>query len=207
MPAPIRTPARTRYNFARELLQQMNLPVTENNIRALLAQMLAEEPAGEGSPNNPLNTTRDVSKYGGWSAAPNIARYPSWTIGIQETADTYQSGLYNSVLRDFKASADPAKTVSDIGASQWGTSGSLMQQILASGGDLARNATIPGSGSVPPNIITEGGVQGAVKDAAGGITGAVGSAVHSAESFIVRAGKILLGIMFLAAAIYLGVKT
>lgn len=200
-----RPPARDRYNFAMNLLQQLNLPVTENNIRALLAQMLAEEPPGEGAPNNPLNTTLDVGKYGGWSASPNIAKYPNWLVGIQESAKTYQSSDYSQVIRDFKASADPGKTAQDIGLSPWGTSGSLMQQILGGGGDMARHSIVPGSGEASGTIVTEGGVQGAVKDAAGGVTGAIGDALSTVEKFALRGGKILLGVLLIVAAIYFGV--
>jgi hypothetical protein len=203
---PVNAPARTRYNFARELLQELQLPVTENNIRAILAQMLAEEPAGEGAPNNPLNTTLDVGKYGGWSASPNIAKYPSWTIGVQETADTYRSPLYAAIRRDFKASADPRKTVSDIGSSPWGTSGSLMQQILGSGGDLARNATVPGSGTVPPNLLPEGGITQAVGDAKDSAFSWVKDSIGNVLGFLLRGGKVLLGILLIGGAIFIGMK-
>ena len=206
-------PARTRQTFAIQLLQSIGAPVTENNIRAMLAQMLAEEPPGEGAPNNPLNTTRDVGKYGGWSASPNIASYPSWQIGINETSLTYRSSLYASVIRDLKASADPRKTASDIGASPWGTSGSLMQQILSSGQDLAGGSTVPGSG--PAQYTRSTGFQtdpvssglSSAKDAITSIPDAISSLVSSAEGFLLRGGKILLGILLLAAAVYVGVKS
>lgn len=213
MPAVYPTsPERTRQTFAIQLLQNLGVPVTENNIKAILAQMLAEEPAGEGAPNNPLNTTRDVGKYGGWSAAPNIAAYPNWHVGVMETADTYRQAFYASVIRDLRASADPRKTVSDIGSSPWGTSGSLMQQILSGGGDLAKDSDVPGPGKA--DITRSTGFQtdpissgiSSVKDTVTSIPDAIRNAVGVVEDFALRAGKILLGIILLAAAIFIGVK-
>lgn len=206
-------PARTRQTYAIQVLQWLGAPVTENNIRALLAQMLAEEPAGEGAGNNPFNTTRDIGKYPGWSASPNIPVYPSWHIGVQETVATYRSPLYAQVVRDLKASADPRKTVSDIGSSPWGTSGSLMQQLLGSGGDLAKSSTVPGAGLA--DITRSTGFQtdpisstiSGAKDAVGGAFDWVKNAISSVLTFAVRGGKILLGVLFLAAAIFIGVKT
>lgn len=65
------------------------------------------------------------------------------------------------------------------------------------------------SGGRPPASggVTEGGVQGAVGGAASSVGDAISSGVSGAEDFALRAGKILVGVIMLGAAIFMGVKS
>lgn len=208
-------PKRNRQWFAIDTLDALNVPITKNNIAALLAQMEAEEPPGTNAGNNPENvevTTAqshgDKGLVGGWDIAPQIAVFDTWKNGVWNYANELRK-IAPGAVADMARNADPTQTVSDIAASGWGTSASLMESIVASGSGHPE-AAIEGGGPVGgaanlPGGSTRGGVQGAASDAANAAKSAIGSALGVILPWATRIGLILLGVGLILAAIYFGV--
>jgi hypothetical protein len=210
------SPKRNRQWFAIDTLDFLNVPITQNNINALLAQFEAEEPGGTNAGNNPGNievataqSFGDVGIVGGWDIAPQIAVFDTWKHGVRNYADALRRIAPNAVA-DLAKNADPTTTVSDLAASGWGTSASLMESIVASGGGEP-SAAIQGGGPVGgagnlPGGVTRGGVQGAVSDAAGAAKSALSSALSTILPWATRIGFIVLGVVLILAAIYFAIR-
>jgi hypothetical protein len=218
MPSPTNlkpplTNGRTRQTFAIDTLDRLNVPITQNNVDALLAQFAAEEPPGENAANNPSNievataqSHGDRGITGGWSIAPQIATFDTWANGIYNYANELQK-IAPQAVADLGSNAPAEKTVQDIGASGWGTNTSTM--LGAIGADP--NAKIQGGGPVVgsgnlPGSTPSGGINDAVGGALSGVGGAITGAFSSIEGFALRAGKVLLGILLLVAVGFIAVK-
>jgi len=220
----------SRQVFAMDTLHRLGVPETQENANALLAQFQAEQsridlpPAQNVANYNPGNievataeSHGDKGITGGWPIAPQIAMFDSFVDGVDAYANELRR-IAPQAVADLKRQAPASQTVSDIGASGWGTNTVTMQSILAAGSERGaaerypvsatskgQNTLTPppssGGDSIIPNIP---GLPSNPLDALGsGITGAVGSI----ESFGIRAGKVLLGVLLLAGIVLIMVKT
>lgn len=108
-------------DFAKALLNKLNLPDTPSNEQALINWQKHEGGNWNNSAKfNPLNTTQNaagatsINKVG-------VKAYTSWDQGLDATAQTLNNGRYNPILNDLKNSAPESQISADVGASPWGT--------------------------------------------------------------------------------------
>ena len=108
--------------FAQSLLASLSLPVTDNNVAALVA--IQKQEGGHEINSawfNPLNTMRDMpgAREAGLQVK-GIKAYSSWEEGIAATAKTMAQpnmrGIYNALARN----APPEDTLAAFGLSDWG---------------------------------------------------------------------------------------
>jgi hypothetical protein len=122
----------TPRDFAIALLSGLGLPLTQNNITAMISAQAAEGgfcplQADCGSATaaertayyNPLNITQPIkgsSVASGYAASaskggPAIQAYPDWPTGLQAAITIFKNGFYKDILASFQASADPSTTL------------------------------------------------------------------------------------------------
>jgi hypothetical protein len=110
----------TPLEFAQALLDALQLPVTDNNVEALVAaQAIEGGHYHNGAHFNPLNTTMNMP---GATKATGIGvmAYTSWDQGLEATVKTLQNGLYNNILTAMSESAPPDYTLHEMAVSPWG---------------------------------------------------------------------------------------
>lgn len=208
-----------------DTLYRLGVPQTQRNADVLLTQFEAEEPPGTSAPYNPGNievATAQSFGYrnvGSWGIAPQIATFPSWVEGV----DAYATALRKiapQAVADLK-SQNPDQAIRDLGASGWGTSTSLMQSIYASGseGGSARLASVTGGASSGQNKITPPkssggdslipsipGLPGLPSNPITALIGAISGAGSGIGTYLIRGGKIVIGVLLILAVIFLAVK-
>lgn len=218
-PGPIKLPplggsSRTRQTFAIDTLNRLNAPITQNNVDALLAQFAAEEPPGVNAANNPSNievataqSHGDKGITGGWSIAPQIATFATWADGIWNYANEL-THIAPQAVSDLRQNAPAEQTVRDIGASGWGTNTATMLGAIGDSPDapIQGKGKVVGSGNLPGSA-PSGGINDAVGGALSGVGGAITGAFSSVESFALRAGKVILGILLIVAVAFIAIKT
>jgi len=100
----------------------MNLPVTVNNVKALVAWIGLE--AGHYNNKaryNPLNTTQKMGTKSTGSFGVGIQSYNSWSTGLAATAKTLSYGAYRNIVLSLANDYPPDVTLAYIDASPWGT--------------------------------------------------------------------------------------
>jgi cell wall-associated NlpC family hydrolase len=107
------------------VLQGLHIPVTKANVQDLLAWQRAE---GGGATNNPFNTTQMASGAGSYNSV-GVRNYTSAQQGLQATLQTLTNGRYSGILKALR-SGNGSQFASAVGASPWGTSGSLIASVL-----------------------------------------------------------------------------
>lgn len=121
----------TPFDFARALLSRLGLPVSDNNVSALIAvQQIEGGDSANSAWHNPLNTMRDMpgARDAGLQVK-GIKAYANWSDGIEATARTLEqgtkthvapgfdmSGIYRSLARN----ALPDETIKAWQVSPWG---------------------------------------------------------------------------------------
>lgn len=116
----------TPIEFASELLTRLSLPVTENNIAALVGLQVQEGGHVANSASfNPMNVTQIIKGVShlapGFSEkGPQIQAYPDWETGLQATATLFKNGFYKGVLASLARSAPPNDTLREIALSPYG---------------------------------------------------------------------------------------
>lgn len=206
-----------------DALAQLGVPQTQENANALLAQFAAEEPPGTVAAYNPGNievaTARSFgfNDVGSWSIAPQIATFRSFSEGVKAYATSLRR-IAPDAVRDLKLQRPASQTVSDIGASGWGTSGTLMESILASGsergvasrssvaGDATsgRNTLVPPKSSGGDSIIPD--IPGLPSNPLSGLASAITGAFSGVLPFLTRISVIALGVILLLAAIFIAIR-
>jgi hypothetical protein len=140
----------TPADFAKALLSRLGLPVTDNNVAALVAFQAQEGGhMHNAAAFNPMNTTWKMpgsSLGSGLSKSIGVQAYSNWDQGIEATAKTLSNGLYSDIISALRRSAPPDETLRAVGASKWGcticgkTPASLLQsygsQLFPGGGGL-----------------------------------------------------------------------
>ena len=120
----------TPTDFARALLQKLKLPVTDNNVAALVA-FQKQEGGHEANSAwfNPLNTMYPVTPSKDFPGAHDaglkvkgIKAYANWDEGLEATARTLAQGNMKGIFNSLARNASPAETLNQIPASGWGWS-------------------------------------------------------------------------------------
>jgi hypothetical protein len=113
----------TPASFAEALLDRLHLPVTDNNVRALVAFQSQEGGHENGASFNPLNTMlrmRGSVNFKTKKPEPGVQAYSSWDDGLEATAKTMAQGNMRPIFDSLRASASPADTVAAVARSDWG---------------------------------------------------------------------------------------
>jgi hypothetical protein len=156
----------TAADFASAVLGALNDPTGAQNILAISAWSQAEDPwtTSEGT-HNPLNTTQPES--GSTSRnSDGVQGYPNWQEGVQATVSTLVNGHYSNILAALKAGTSAQAVASAVGSSPWGTSGSLISQIIGQGGGGGAGSPQGGGGSCSGAFGTGNGNTQAIEAAA-----------------------------------------
>ncbi len=113
--------------FAEALLHRLGLPVSDNNVIALVAAQVIEGGHAHNSAlYNPMNTTYDLgdSPVAQGFSVPAIRAYKNWDEGLEATARTLTKGKpafgYGPILDALRRSAPPDETLKAMHASAWG---------------------------------------------------------------------------------------
>jgi peptidoglycan hydrolase CwlO-like protein len=112
----------TPESWARTLLSRCGLPVTSQNVKAIVAWEMAEGGNWANSAHyNPLNTT--MSEPGATSInSVGVKAYTSWDQGFDATIATLNNGCYGVIISALKAGNNAQAVADAVGASPWGTS-------------------------------------------------------------------------------------
>jgi hypothetical protein len=117
-----------RQRFATDLLRELGLPLTKENMRAMKAWQRAE---GTSAAFNPLATTRhapgatDMNEVG-------VKNFRSYEQGLRATIDTLRNGLYGNILAALRDGTSATRVAQAVADSPWGT-GDGVSRVLASG--------------------------------------------------------------------------
>jgi len=104
--------------FAQSLLSELSLPVTQNNIAALVAIQNQEGGHEHNSAwYNPLNTMLDPRTG---KSAGKVMAYSSWDEGIRATASTMSQPNMRAIVAALARSASPEETLKAFANSPWG---------------------------------------------------------------------------------------
>ena len=108
--------------FAEEVLVSLSLPVTAENVAALIAFQAQEGGHEQNSAwHNPLNTMRDApGAVDAGLKVKGIKAYPSWETGIAATAETIAQPNMRGIYAALARSAPAAETLRAVSASPWG---------------------------------------------------------------------------------------
>ena len=112
----------TPRDFASALLGALGMPVTPNNVMALIAFQAQEGGFMHNTAfYNPLNTSlvyKSVTAKG--FSSPAIQAYPDWSTGLAATVKTLRNGLYGGILAALQSSAAPDTTLQAVKNSPFG---------------------------------------------------------------------------------------
>lgn len=110
----------TPADFAQAILQRLGLPVSANNVAALVAFQAHEGGhMANAAAYNPINTTlkmpgsHPVTKIG-------VQAYSSWEEGIEATAKTLAQKNMSAITAALARSALPDETLRAVASSPWG---------------------------------------------------------------------------------------
>ncbi len=109
----------TPRDFAVALLSALELPVTTNNVAALVSAQAAEggfmaNAAEQSAFYNPLNITQvlnSTTATGYANGAVKIQAYPDWATGLRAAVALFRNGKYNDILASLADDAAPATTL------------------------------------------------------------------------------------------------
>lgn len=109
--------------FARALLEALDLPVTSNNVAAVIAWQAFEGGHWRNAAAyNPLNTTRQHGNSRPWGGKIPIQVFTTWDEGLEATALTLGQQNMTSIRVRLGMDADPAVTLQAIKENpSWGT--------------------------------------------------------------------------------------
>ena len=107
----------TRLQWALDLLDQANLPVTPNNVATVVCWCQFE---GTAAKFNPMATTQPAKGATNFNSV-GVKNYPDYKTGLIATANTLKQAYYKQVVADLKADRDYGITCRDIAASPWGS--------------------------------------------------------------------------------------
>jgi hypothetical protein len=123
------TPSSDRTQWATDLLNQLGLPVTAENIKALGAWAQAE---GTKASFNPLATTQSMPGATSFNSV-GVRNYTSYADGIRATAQTLTNGHYPNILAALRAGNSAVAVAQAVAASPWGTGQGVLRVLGASG--------------------------------------------------------------------------
>lgn len=132
--------------WAQAVLKSLGAPASANNLRLLNAWQRAE---GGGARFNPLNTTQPAPGASNFNSI-GVKNYLSANQGTSATSRTLLNGRYDAVVAGLRQNAAPAQIARAVGDSPWGTSGSLILDVLGSPGGGGGSPVAPPAVSTGP---------------------------------------------------------
>lgn len=120
---PGSTPERTQW--ANDLLAQLGMPKTPENVRALSAWAQAE---GTSAKFNPLATTQSAAGATNFNSV-GVKNFTSYEQGLAATVKTLTNGRYEPILAALRSGDSAVAVGRAVEASPWGTGG-LMLRVL-----------------------------------------------------------------------------
>jgi hypothetical protein len=113
--------------WAKDFLNKINMPVTSENMRLMVAWQKAE---GTKARFNPLATTQ-----GGFAGSTKfnsvgVKNFATYQDGIDANAKVIRNGLYENVLAALRKGTSAEEVAQAIAASPWGT-GHLVEKVLS----------------------------------------------------------------------------
>jgi hypothetical protein len=132
----------TKVGVASAVLRGIGAPVNNRTLGAMVGWFNAEGGHWNNDASyNPLNTTLGVPGARSINGA-GVKAYSNWQQGINATVQTLKQGNMSGIVQAFRHS-DPQGVIHAIGASPWGTSGSLVAQTISSA--MGQRYAIPAS--------------------------------------------------------------
>jgi peptidoglycan hydrolase CwlO-like protein len=111
----------TPLTWAKALLQQLDMPLTGDNVAALVAWEMAEGGHWHNTAHyNPLNTTQPMPGATPMNSV-GVKAYRSWSQGFEATIITLRNGYYERILAALRAGDDAVEVAHAVAASPWGT--------------------------------------------------------------------------------------
>lgn len=109
-----------------QILAGIGAPDSISNQDAFNAWQRAE---GGSAANNPFDTTQGAAGTTNYNSV-GVKNYRTSQQGVQATIQTLENGHYAAVLKALREGTNAYQVAAAVGASPWGTSGSLMDSIL-----------------------------------------------------------------------------
>jgi hypothetical protein len=136
-PAPASIPANgdmrsatARRQFAVDLLAQLGMPQTTENVRAVTAWQEAE---GTRAAFNPLATTQRSDGATDFNSV-GVKNYTSYSQGLAATITTLRNGRYDEILAALRDGDSAMRVGAAVAASPWGTGDGVTRVLNASRG-------------------------------------------------------------------------
>jgi hypothetical protein len=112
----------TPLDFARALLGALNLPLSSNNVAAVVAWEAAEGGHYANAAHfNPLNTTLREPGSTSIGGPAGVQAYISWAAGLEATAATLKASAYAPIRAALAQSSPVVLTLKAIDSTPWGT--------------------------------------------------------------------------------------
>ena len=116
--------------WARDFLTKLNMPITNDNVRAVSAWEQAE---GTNASFNPLATTQ-----GGFAGetqfnSVGVKNYATYQNGIDANAHALMNGRYTNILDALRAGNNADAVAQAIKNSPWGTGGLVLRVLQSQG--------------------------------------------------------------------------
>ena len=100
----------TPLTWAKALLQQLDMPLTAENVAALVAWEMAEGGHWHNTAHyNPLNTTQPMPGATAMNSV-GVKAYRSWSQGFEATIVTLRNGYYERILRRCAPATTPSRS-------------------------------------------------------------------------------------------------
>jgi len=111
----------TLLTWAEALLQRLRMPVTADNVAAIVAWETAEGGHWHNTARyNPLNTTQPMPGATAMNSV-GVKAYRDWDQGFEATIITVHNGFYPRILAALRTGNDALAVAIAVGASPWGT--------------------------------------------------------------------------------------
>jgi hypothetical protein len=112
--------------WARDFLTRLNMPITNDNVRAVAAWEQAE---GTAARFNPLATTQSGFQGETRFNSVGVKNYATYDDGINANVRAITNGLYGNVLDALRAGNSAERVGQAIADSPWGTHGGVLRVL------------------------------------------------------------------------------
>ena len=111
----------TQITWAQALLKSLGMPMTADNVAAVVAWEMAEGGHWYNTAYyNPLNTTQSMPGATIFNSV-GVKAYKSWKQGMDATVITLHNGYYGGILDALRRGNDAQAVADAVAASPWGT--------------------------------------------------------------------------------------
>jgi hypothetical protein len=118
-----------KQHWANDFLTRLGMPVTSENVRAVVAWEKAE---GTKAQFNPLATTRSMPGATNFNSV-GVKNFASYADGIEANAAALTNGRYGNILAALRQGNSAVGVAQAIANSPWGTGNGVLR-VLQSGG-------------------------------------------------------------------------